>query len=111
MKTANDFREIAAEYMGQIQLLYSRFADKKPIIELVLPSRKIYAYPFLDYMKTLSKRSQELLKKEYHTAIRANKMIVFIRDNEERILKSASFPIESIEYVRSEVHYFIEDDT
>jgi hypothetical protein len=111
MRTASDFRDIVATYMGHIQLMYRRFADKKPVMELSLPSRKIYAYPYSEYLKTLSKRSQEFLKKEYRAAIAENRMIVFVRDNEARTLKSASYPIERIAYVENDINQFSEGDT
>lgn len=111
MTTGIDFRDIVAKYMGHIQLLYRQFADKKPVMELSLPSRKIYAYPCSEYLKTLSKRSQEFLKKEYRETIRENKMIVFVRDNEKRSLKSASFPIEPIGQVENDIQECNKGDT
>lgn len=68
-------------------------------MELSLPSHKIYAYPYFEYLKTLSERSQKMLKKEYAEAIKNNKMVVFVRDNEEKMLMSSSFPIEDLDYV------------
>ena len=53
MRTNEDFFAILDEYMGDIQVFYKRHAYKKPIMELSLPSRKIYAYPYSEYMKTL----------------------------------------------------------
>ena len=99
MKTTKDFYAITDDYMGHIQLFYKKFKDKKPVMELSLPSYKIYAYPYSEYLKMLSERSQEMLKKEYNEAIKNNKMVVFIRDNKEGVLKSSSFPIEELDYV------------
>ena len=99
MKTTKDFYTIIDAYMGHIQLFYKKFKDKKPVMELSLPSYKIYAYPYSEYLQMLSKRSQEMLKKEYNEAIKNNKMVVFVRDNEERVLKSSSFPIEELDCV------------
>ena len=99
MKTTKDFYNIIDDYIGHIQLLYEKFKDKKPVMELSLPSQKIDAYPYSEYLKTLSERSQEMLKKEYDEAIKNNKMVVFVRDNEERMLKSSSFPIEELDYI------------
>ena len=99
MKTNEDFFKIVDEYMGHIQWFYHKFADKKPVMELSLPSRKIYAYPFREYLKGLSEKSQNILKEQYDEAIKSNKMVVFVRDNEKNMLKSASFPIEEIEVI------------
>jgi len=103
MRTADDFRDTVAFYRAEIQFLYDQFADKNPVMELSLPSRKIYAYPCSEYLKMLSKRDQEFLKKEYPAAIAKNRMIVFVRDNETRTLKSASFPIEPFDRVEYEI--------
>lgn len=103
MRTNDEFFAILDQYMAHLQIFYKRHAAKKPIMELSLPSRKIYAYPSAEYIKTLSSRSQKLLKKEYRAAIRRNRMVVFVRDDEERVLKSISIPIEEIEYAESEI--------
>ncbi|MBU2227214.1 MAG: hypothetical protein KJ936_06035 [Proteobacteria bacterium] len=103
MSTNEDFFGILDRYIGHVQILYKRYAEKQPIMELSLPSCKIYAYPYADYLKTLSKKSQEILKEEYYTAINHNKMVVFVRDNNERVLKSCSVPIEEIEFAEYEM--------
>ena len=99
MKTTKDFYTIVDNYMGHIQLFYKKFKDKKPVMELSLPSHKIYAYPYSEYLKMLNESSQKMLTKEYNEAIKNNKMVVFVRDNEEKVLKSSSFPIEELDYV------------
>lgn len=106
MKTTDDFFDIIDEHMGHIQLFYKKFADKRPVMEVSLPSGKIYAYPYTEYLKTLSERSQKMLEKEYKEAIKNNKMVVFVRDNEEKVLKSHSFTIEEIDYVEHDTFNF-----
>jgi len=56
-------------------------------------------------------KSAALLKKEYRAAIAENRMIVFVRDNEARTLKSASYPIEPFDYVENDINEFSEGDT
>ena len=97
MKTEDAFFAILDKYMGYIHLMYSKYADKKPIMELSLPSAKIYAYPYTEYLKILSNSDQAWLKKQYRVAIRSKKMVVFVKDNEKRTLKSCLLPIEEIE--------------
>jgi hypothetical protein len=99
MKTNEDFLKILNESMGNIQWFYHKFADKKPVMELSLPSLKIYAYPYTEYLKGLSEKSQNLLKEQYDDAIKSNKMVVFVKDNKEKVLKSYTFPIEEIEVI------------
>ncbi|HEC97868.1 MAG TPA: hypothetical protein ENI58_06915 [Nitrospirae bacterium] len=99
MKTTDDFYNIINQYMGHIQLFYRKYEDKNPVMELSLPSHKIYAYPYSEYLKKLGKKDQKILKKEYNEASKNNKMVVFVRDEEEKVLKSSLFPIEDIDYV------------
>ena len=103
MKTTDDFFDVIDDYMGHIQWFYKKFKDKNPVMELSLPSGKIYAYPYSEYLKTLSERSQGMLKKEYNEAIKNKEMVIFVRDNEEKVLKSRSFPIEEIDYPEQEI--------
>ena len=38
-----------------------------------------------------------MLQAEYRAAKKENKMVVFVRDDETKVLKSASFPIDKLE--------------
>ncbi|MEW6664067.1 MAG: hypothetical protein AB1512_02445 [Thermodesulfobacteriota bacterium] len=96
MRTNAEFFEVVGKHMGAIQMLYHKFADKKPVMVITLPDSRIYAYPYSGYLKTLSARSQKMLWKEYRAANKKNEMVVFVRDEETRVLKSGSFPIEEI---------------
>lgn len=80
------------EHWGNILMLYKRFEDKKPVMLLDLPEQKIYAYPYNDFRSDLSKRSQILLEKQYEEALLNNKVVVFVRDNENR--KLVSYAVE-----------------
>jgi len=97
MTTSNEFFSVVSEHMGSIQILYHTFADKKPVMVVTLPDRRIYAYPYSDYLKSLSARSQKMLREEYREANKKNEMVVFVSDEDAMALKSASFPIEAIE--------------
>ena len=44
--------DAACERAGDILMFYRRFAGKKPVMLLELPSQKIYAYPYLDFSRT-----------------------------------------------------------
>lgn len=98
MKTTAEFFDIVYQHIGHIQYFYNKFKDKRSVMELSLPSLKIYAYPYTEYLKTLSERSQKMLEKEYIEAVKNNEMVVFVRDNEEKVLKSGSFPIAEMDY-------------
>src|ERR1700693_4216696 len=74
----------AEERAGDILMFYRKFADKKPVMLLELPSQKIYAYPYLEFKNTLSERSQKMLEKEYQEAVAHNQFVVFVKDDDQR---------------------------
>ena len=80
------------ERAGDILMCYRRFADKKPVMLLELPSQKVYAYPYLEFKNTLSERSQKMLEKEYQEAVANNKIVVFVKDDDRR--KMISFSVD-----------------
>ncbi|MFH0998133.1 MAG: hypothetical protein V1844_21935 [Pseudomonadota bacterium] len=67
---------------------YQEHEDKKPIMEYRLPDRKIYAYPANEYIDDLSLRTREDARKTYQRACLEHKMMIFVRDMENKILKS-----------------------
>ena len=83
----------ADERAGDILMFYRRFADKKPVMLLELPSQRIYAYPYLAFKNTLSERSQKMLEKEYQEALAHNQIVVFVKDNDRR--KMISFSVDA----------------
>src|ERR1700722_13470199 len=80
----------AEERAGDILMFYQKFAEKKPVMLLELPSQKIYAYPYLEFKNTLSERSQKMLEKEYKEAVAHNQIVVFVKDNDRRKMISFS---------------------
>jgi hypothetical protein len=89
-----EFFEIVSEHWGQILNIYKKFNDKKPIMLIDIQEQKLYAYPYLDYKSSLSERSQAMLEKEYEAALLNNKVVVFVRDNENEQLLSQNFDLE-----------------
>jgi hypothetical protein len=55
-----------------------------------IQEQKVYAYPYKDFKAGLNKKSQIMLKEQYESAIAENKMVVFVKDNENKILRSYS---------------------
>ena len=82
--------DAATEQWPAIQMLYEQFATKKPIILLDIQELRLYAYPYDEFMRELSARSQRSLKEQYDTAIQTNQIVVFVRDNVQRRLVSFS---------------------
>ena len=90
----DDLVEAAESLLPHILMFYRRFEDKRPVMLLDLPSRKIYAYPYEDFKADLSRRSQDMLAADYEKAVARNKVVVFIRDNDNRRLASMLFDDE-----------------
>lgn len=86
--------DAAYEQWPNIQMMYRRFEDKKPVMLFDIQEQRIYAYPYAAFRSDLSKRSQRSLKEQYEKAVHENKMVVFVRDNERRRLISFSVDCE-----------------
>jgi len=61
---------------------------------LDLQSQKIYAYPYEEFSAELGERSQMMLAADYEKAIAKSKIVVFVRDNENRKHASMLFDYE-----------------
>ena len=96
MDENEDFLNAIDVHMGSIQWVYKQYEDNKPVMVLDFPSNKLYAYPYEGWLEMLSERSQKALTKEYTKAVSNNQMLVFVRDNDAKTLKSRSLPIEEI---------------
>ena len=93
-RTSDYLLNAAYEQWPHIQMMYRRFEDKRPVILFDIQERRVYAYPYSGFRKDLSKRSQRSLKEQYEKAVAENKIVVFVRDNEQRRLVSFSIDRE-----------------
>lgn len=87
----DEYLDIAYEQCDDIFRLYRTFEKLKPVMLYDIQERRIYAYPYEEYLKELSEMSQTKLKEQYEKALLKNQLVVFIRDNETRRLVSYSF--------------------
>ena len=76
---------------------YMLFADKKPVMLYDLQEQKIYAYPYQEFKKELSQKSQSSLAEQYQQAVKNKRMVVFVRDNEKRKLVSYTVSMDQSE--------------
>jgi hypothetical protein len=88
------YLDIIDGYWDKIMMMYDLFAVKKPVMLLELPSLKIYAYPYEEYKADLNQRSQAILAHQYQQAQANNQMVLFVRDNERRKLRSYTLNLE-----------------
>ncbi len=70
-------------------------AGKKTVMLLELPSQRIYAYPYPEFNKTLSEKSQKMLEKEYKEALAHKQFVILVRDNDRE--KMISFSVDEPE--------------
>lgn len=87
-----DYTEKINEYWDKITGMYIAFEGKKPIIEFEPNRIRIIAYPAEEYLDGLSERTREQTKKQYQKAIATGALMVFVRDEEEEVLRSYIFP-------------------
>src|SRR5690349_21148094 len=86
--------EAAEENWPHILAAYRQFESKKPVVPYDLQERRLYVYPYADFLRDLGEQSQLTLKDQYERAMRDGKLVVFVRDNERRRLASFSMDCE-----------------
>ena len=80
------------ECWNEITGMYAHFENKKPIMELEPNSGRIIAYPAEDYIGNLSYRTRDKTMKQYRKAVATGALMVFVRDELNKFLKSYIFP-------------------
>ena len=80
------------EYWNEITGMYVTFEDKKPIIEFEPNRIRIIAYPAEEYLDGLSDRTREQTKKQYREASATGALMIFVRDEQNEVLRSYIFP-------------------
>jgi hypothetical protein len=74
--------------------MYAAFEELAPMMEFDVTSGQIRAYAAKDYLERLTDRTREQTKKQYEEAVAKGDLVVFVRDETERILRSYVFPLE-----------------
>ena len=82
------------EQWDNILKAYRQFAEQKPIVLFDLQKQRIYVNPYEAFKSELSLNSQKSLTEQYEKALRDNKIVVFVRDNEQKRLVSFSMQNE-----------------
>jgi hypothetical protein len=85
--------KILRENWPDIHRLYETYAEKRPVMLYDIEERRVYAYPYAQYRAGLSERSQASLKEQYEDASAGGMLVVFIRDNKKKKMRSYSLPI------------------
>ena len=82
------------EQWPKILGFYRLFANKNPIVLYDLQEQKIYTYPYKEFKAELNQRSQASLTEQYEAAIQNDQIVVFVRDNQKRKLRSYTLNIK-----------------
>ncbi len=85
---------VVQENWPHIRAAYRQFEDKRPVVLYDIQESRIYVYPYADFLRDLGEKSQVTLKEQYQRAIQDNKIVVFVRDNEQQRLVSFSMNYE-----------------
>ena len=78
------------EQWNNILYAYKQFEDRKPIVLYDIQEKRVYVYEYEGFMAEMSATSQPGLREQYEAVMRENKIVVFVRDNEQRRLVSFS---------------------
>jgi hypothetical protein len=85
--------DVVCEHWSDILMWYQLFASKNPVMLYDIQEQRIYAYPYKEFKAEMSQRSQGMLEEQYRDALVSDKMVVFVRDNENEKLISYSVPL------------------
>lgn len=94
MKKKDPYLDFINEHWDKIFMMYEKFQDKKPIVVYDLETRRIISCPAEEYINNLTERTRKQTWKQYREAIKTGKFMVFIRDAENKRLRSYVFRIQ-----------------
>ena len=77
-----------AEYWEHVVRVYRKFEDKRPVMLYDIQERRIYACPYESFKSEMTAKTQVSLTEQYALAVAEDKMVVFVRDNDEERLVS-----------------------
>ena len=92
-----DYSPEIHEFWPTIMLAWKEHADKRPVIECDLGNKTVATFPAKEYIDDLSERSRETTHIEFDRVINKGGIMVFIRDNRNRILQSYTFSSSELE--------------
>ncbi len=87
----DQYFDLIDEQWNNIAMIYNSFADKKPIIEYDVDDQKIYSYPAIDYINSLTERTRSRTEKQYKEACKKHQFLLFVQDKTNQKLKSYIF--------------------
>src|ERR1700691_1167324 len=73
--------------------IYKMVEKKKPIMLFDMQEERIYVYPYKEFGDDMTERSRLSLTEQYKEATKETKLVVFVRDNDQKRLVSFSMPL------------------
>jgi hypothetical protein len=92
----NKYFKAIKQHWDVICHAYLIHEDKKPVILLDVTEGMAYAYPYKDFKTQLSEHGQVSLTEQYKEGLQNNWFIIFVRDNDEKILISYSMNLPEV---------------
>ena len=90
---SDPYLNLIDEQWDNITKTYDVFRKKKPIIEYNLDDNKIYAYPAMEYINSLSVKTKNELKNKYMKVCDNNEFLLLIRDEKNKKFRSYTFEL------------------
>jgi hypothetical protein len=84
---------ILRKHWDALTSMYVAFEDSAPMLEFDVVTGQIRAYPAGDYLEELSSRTREETKEQYKNAVAEGAMMVFVRDESKKLLRSYIFAL------------------
>ena len=79
------------EHWDALTGMYVAFEELEPMMEFDVASGQIRAYSAREYLAGLSNRTREKTRKQYKKAVAEGAIMVFVRDEPKKMLRSYTF--------------------
>lgn len=80
--------KIVYDIQGIVKNIYKNSSRKDLIMLYDVSEKRIYSYIYHEFFDTLNLKSQDMLKRQYSEATSEGKLVLFIRDEKNKVLKS-----------------------
>jgi len=87
-ETDTKYLKMIDEIENMVINFYNLSGRNDLIMQYEVKEKKIYSYLYSEFLKGLNQKSKDLLSIQYEEARKTNKIVLFIRDEENEILKS-----------------------
>ncbi len=87
-ETDKRYLDAVDEIGDKVYEFYNISGREDLVMVYEMAQKRIYSYIYKEYLSQMNSRSQEILKKQYKEATEKGKIVLFIRDDEKRKLKS-----------------------